>query len=187
VATGLPDNLRERADHNIALCIPGGCERLARAVKDTTDRALLTLEITNKAPVDGVLDLTDNAYAAFLIDTFKDPGAITTFAPSSVVFNHVPSFDGLKAPTPRDPSCVWYHLRGMRLIFKHPDTGALNSYNTPLTLSGVYIPDFGSSTRPMQGELNDQLIDRVAEIVKGAGGMQFLMMDPDKAAQVIRR
>ena len=184
----LPDHLRDRVDHNIALCIPGGCERLARSVKDTTDRRLLTLTIENEAPDAGVIDLTHADFASMLIDTFRQPGAINTFAPSSTVFNHVPSMDALKASTPVDPTCVWYHLQDQkRLVFKNPADNALNTYITPLSLTGVYIPDFGSATRPVVGELNDQLVDRVNEIVKQMGGLPFLTLDPDKATQIVGR
>src|SRR5688572_27801435 len=82
----LPAPLVPRADHNISLTIFGGCERLARTIKDSADRPLLITEIDNKAPVAGRIDLTHADYAGILIDTYKLPGAIVTNAESPVVF-----------------------------------------------------------------------------------------------------
>lgn len=182
----LPQPLVARAEHNIALTIPAGFERLARAVKDTADRQLLVIEIV-KAPVAGKLDLTHADFNGILIDTYRMPGAINTSAVSALVFNHAPSLDALKATPPTDPTCIWYHLRGKQLVFRDPVTGALNTYATSLSLAGSYIPELGNANRPLPGELDGQAVDRVTEAVKEMGGLAFLKMDPEKAIERVGR
>lgn len=173
-----------RADHNIALCVFGACERLGKAVKESGDRHLLIKEI-NATPTSGVIDLSTATFKNVFIDTYRTPGAVVTQAESSVVFKHVPSLDALRATTPTDSNCVWYTLRGKKLTFKNPSTGALNSYATALTLAGSYIPTIDDATLPMVFELEDQLIDRVSEIVKQLGGLQFLKTDEDLAKEMV--
>lgn len=182
----LPLPLTARADHNISLVIPGGLERLAHAIRDSADKALL-MKVVNKAPVAGVLDLTQADFAGMFPETFKRPGAITTQAESNLVFNSVPSFDALKGDFPDDSTCVWFYLRAKtHLHFRTPGTGALNTYATTLSLAGSYIAELGNAARPLPEELDDQAVDRVAEIVKELGGLAFLRMDPDQALQTLR-
>jgi len=179
----LPQDQIPRADHNIALTITAGMERMARAVKDSADRALLIIELVNKAPVAGRIDLSTGTYANILIDTLRLEGAINTHAPSSATFKNTPtSLDALKAKMPVDPDCVWYLLRGKQLIFRNPVDGELNTYTTALDLAVSYIPILGDATLVMPQELDDQLISSVSDIVKGLGGMQFLKADPEVAA-----
>lgn len=183
---GLPVPMVARADHNIALCIPGGCERLGRSVKESSDRALLSATLTNKAPTAGVLDLSIAAYANFFIDTFRRQGAISSYASSVTVFSHVADINQLRASTPADPDYVWYHLLDKaHLVFKNPADGRLNTYTTPLNLTGSYFPVLGDATLVMPGELDDQLVSRVAEMVKQLGGLNFLQKDPESAAAVV--
>lgn len=183
----LAQNLVPRADHNIGLAIWAGMERLAKAIKDSSDRPLLITELTNKTPVLGVIDLSTATYANFLIDTFRLPGAINTSAESAVVFNHVATLSDLKLARQADLTCVWYHLRGKNLIFRNPVTPfALNTYVTPVNLAGSYIPLLGSATLPLPFELEGQLIDRVAELMQKLGGLQFLTMDEEKAGETVR-
>ena len=182
--TLLPLPLVARADHNIALCIFGGLERLARAIKDTADRHLLVREI-NATPAAGVIDLSTSTFDGVLIDTLKTPGAITTQADTAAVFKLAPSLDALRAKTPTDSDVVWYTLRGKKLHFKNPSTGSLTTYVTGLTLAASYIPALGDANRPLPDTLEDQAIDRVAEIVKQLGGLNFLKMDEDAAQAAI--
>lgn len=176
----LPAALVSRADHNITLTIFGGCERLARAIKDSVDRHLLQKEFA-AVPASGVVDLSVSTYRNVLIDTLRLPGAIVATAEAGTVFKHAPSMDAMRATTPTDSACVWYHLRGKKLVFKNPSTGALNTYATGVTFLASYIPDIGDAQLPLPAELEDQLVDRVAEIVKQLGGLQFLKMDEDAA------
>jgi len=178
----VPLALVPRAEHNIALCIAGGLERLGRAVKDSLDRHLLITSL-NATPAAGVIDLSTATYRNILIDTFKLPGGITTQAELSTVFKQVASLDALRATSPADTSCVWFNLTGTKLTFKHPTSGALNSYATAVVLRGSYIPTLDTTSLPMPAELDDQLIDQVAGLVKQLGGMSFLKMDDDLAAE----
>lgn len=181
-AAMLPITLIARADHNIALTIFAGMERLVRSVRETTDRALVTREVTNQSPVAGKLDISVAAFNQFLVDSFKMPGAINTNADSALVFKHVASLDALKATMPTDTTCVWYHLRNRdTIIFRNPATGDLNTYTTALNLNGIYIPVLGDVTWVLDSRLDDQLVDRVAETVKELGGLQFLQLDPEMA------
>jgi hypothetical protein len=180
----LPLTALPRADHNISLCIWSGLERLARSVRPTTDRHLLTCEI-NVTPASGELDLTAAGFAGVFLDTLTLPGSVTAQAESAAVFKHAPSLDALRASTPADPSCVWYNLTGKVLTFKHPTTGALNAYSTALTLRGFYIPEIGNASRPLPQELDGQLIDRVAELVKALGGLRFLQADEEVARAAV--
>ena len=174
-----------RADRNIALCIFGACERLGKAIKESKDRHLLIKEI-NATPATGVIDLSTSTYENIFTDTFKIPGAIYTQAESSTVFNAVSTMNELKAATPTDANYVWFLLRGKKLIFKNPSTGALNTYATALTLAGSYIPTIDDSNLPMVTELEDQLIARITEmIVKQLSGMDFLKMDEDMAVDLV--
>lgn len=182
----LAQPLIPRADHNISLTIPGACERLAKAVRDSTDRHLL-IKVVEKAPVAGVIDLTHGDFAGVFTDTFRAQGAINTAGVSTAVFFHVPTLDALKADFPVDETCVWYHERGSSLIFRNPVDGLLNNYIQLLRLAGSYIPEIGNAVRPMVHELDDQLVDRATEIVQQAGGLQFLTMDPQKAAAQMSR
>lgn len=181
----LPASLVSRADHNIALTIFGGCERLGRAIKDTADRHLLQKEFV-AVPASGVVDLSGATYRNVFIDTLKLPGAIVATAEAATTFKHAPSMDAMRATTPTDTACVWFHLRGKKLVFKNPATGALNTYATSVTFLVSYIPDIGDSANlPLPAELEDQLVDRVAEIVKQLGGLQFLKMDEDAAQAAV--
>jgi hypothetical protein len=133
------------------------------------------------------LDLTHADFAGIFIETLKRPGAINTAAASNLTFNAVPSLDALKGDFADDATCVWFYLRGnTQLIFRTPGTGTLNAYATLLSLAGSYIPEIGNAARPLPGELDDQMVDRVAEIVKELGGLSFLKMDPDQAQQALR-
>lgn len=179
----VPLTLIPRADHNIALCVYGGCERLGRAVKDSQDRHLLVKEI-NATPIAGVIDLSTATYKNIFIDTYRLPGALRTQTESAAVFKHAPSIDALRAATPSDSTCVWFHLLGKKLIFKNPATGALNTYATALSLAGSHVPDVGDSVNfPLDITLEDQLVDRVAEIVKQLGGLDFLKADDETAGR----
>lgn len=181
----LPIPMINRADHNISLCVFGGCERLARVVKDSADRNLLIREIANQAPVAGVLDLTDVAFANYLTDTYRREGAIRTTTPSAVTFHHVSDINRLQATDPEDETCVWYLLRGQELVFKNPADGTLNTYVTPVSLTGSYIPEIGNNDLPLPFELEDALIDQVDGLVKQLGGMKFLQMDGEEAQRVV--
>lgn len=182
----IPESLRVRADFNIALSIFSGMERLGRVIKDSSDRPLLVVDIS-ATPTDGRIDLTGADFAYTFIDTLKLPGAIDTAAESALTFSPAPSLDALKATTPTDTSKVWFYLRGQELIFKNPADGALDTYATALKLAMSYIPVLGNADRPLPGALDGQLIDRVAEVVKELGGLQFLKMDPDEAGEAVKR
>lgn len=182
----LPLAMIPRANHNITLCIFGACERLAKAVKDSTDRHLLVRDI-NATPSSGVIDLSTATFKNVLIDTYKLDGAIRTQAESSVTFHHAADLNAIRAKTPSDTNAVWYNLTGKKLTFKNPSTDALNTYNTALTLAGSYIPAIDDANWPLEYALEDQLIDRVAETVKELGGLQFLKMDEDMAGSMIKQ
>lgn len=135
---------------------------LARRVSLRPDRALLVVSI-NKTPSSGKIDLSDAAFAAILIDTYKIEGAIATQAETDTVFQHVSSIPKMRATTPTDPNYVLYHLQDRALVFKDPAGGALDTYATALKLAGSRIPTLSD----MPSVLDNDLIDEVERIAKG--------------------
>jgi hypothetical protein len=171
-----------RAENNIGLCIWGGLERLGRVIKDSEDRQLLMKEIT-KAPTLGVIDLSHSDFNGVLIDTLARRGAVR-LADASMPVKHAPTYDGLLAPSAAD--ILWYHLTGKKLIFKNPATGALNTYANSLIYSVSFIPSLTDAALPLDDRLEDQLVDRVSEIVQKLGGLAFLKTDEEVAAQAVK-
>jgi hypothetical protein len=178
--TQIPIPLIPRAEHNIGLVIPGACERLGRVVKDTADRHLLQKKIT-KTPTAGVIDLTHADFVGTFWDTLKRPDGIRTAA-GTMPAKHVPTYDKLLAAVPY-VDVLWYHITGKEIIFKNPATGALTTYATSCIFTASYIPviDGSDANRTLESALEDQLIDRVAEIVGKLGGLNFLTADPEMA------
>lgn len=178
----IPRQAIARADHNIGLCIYGGLERLGLVIKDSEGRQFLMKEIT-KTPTSGVIDLTHADFNGIFIDTLKRPDAVR-LADGSMPAMHCPTYNGLLAKTPTDT--LWYHLLGKKLVFKNPSTGALNTYATPLIYTASYVPSLiTADARPLPEELEDQLVDRVAEIVGKLGGLNFLRADEDSAVRAV--
>lgn len=182
----LPLPLVNRADENISLLIYGGLERLALALKDSAQRHLVMTTV-DASSVSGVVDLTASVFNNVYPDTIKDDGAVTLQSESAAVFKHVSSMARLRAKTPTDTTYVQYHLRNRSsVVFKNPADGALNTYAQALRFNVAYLPVIGDSTRPLYNEVENQLIDRIAETIGGQlGGMDFLKMDEEMAKRVV--
>lgn len=144
--------------------IPGALQSLAYKVSRRGDRSLLVVEI-DKTPVSGEIDLSDVAFDAILIDTYRMEGAIATQDEANVIFQNVSSLQKLRATMPVDTNYVWYLLRDRALIFRHPTTGALNTYATPLKLAGSFIPTLANMPSVYDKEIEDEL----AMLAEGKG------------------
>lgn len=139
--------------------VNGALQSLANKVARRGDRALLVVEI-DATPSGGKIDLSDSDFDAILIDTYRMEGAIRA---DGFVFQHASSFQKLQASMPRDETYVWYSLRDRALVFRHPVTGALDTFATPVHLAGSRVPTLAN----MPDVYDDEI---AAEVVKLAQG-----------------